>query len=50
MKAFDITVARFGFITIEAENKEEAIKIAEEIGTDDFEWCDNVEITDCQED
>ena len=48
MKTFDITVSRVGFITIKAETKEEALEIAESIGTDDFEWAD-VEITDCQE-
>lgn len=45
---FDITVAMVGFATIEAETKEEAMAIAEEIGTDCFDWA-NYEITDCSE-
>ena len=47
MKVFEITVSRDGFATIKAETKEEALEIAESMGTDDFEWAD-VEITDCQ--
>lgn len=48
MKTFDITAMRIGFVTIEAETKEEALEIAESIGTDKFEWAE-VDITDCQE-
>ncbi len=48
MKTFNIEAIRYGFITIEAETEEEALEIAEEIGTDEFEWTD-VEIADCQE-
>ena len=48
MKVFDITVIRRGVITIIAETDEEALKIAESMEMDDFEWCDNVEVIDYQ--
>lgn len=48
MKTFDITAIRIGFATIKAETKEEALEIAESMGTDEFEWAE-ADITDCQE-
>ena len=45
---FEIQAVMCGFITIEAETSEEALEIAEAMGSDDFEWA-NVEITSCQE-
>lgn len=50
MKTFDVAVIKFGFATIKAETKEEAMKIVDELATDDFEWSDDVEVTDCHED
>ena len=49
MKIYDITVSRVGFTTIKANSKEEAMEIAQEMGTDDFDWAIDVEVTDCQE-
>lgn len=46
---YEITVTRYGFTTIEAETKEEAETIANEMATDDFEWSMDVIVTDCQE-
>lgn len=49
MKKYNILVTKYGFITIEAESKKEARENAKEMGTDDFEWSDDIEIIDCQE-
>lgn len=49
MKKYNITVTRFGFVTIEAESEREAMEIAYGIGSDDFDWSDDIEITDYQE-
>ena len=37
---YTIAVTSYGFITIEADNEDEAIEIAMELATDDFEWTD----------
>ena len=47
MKIYEITVTKFGFTTIKAESEEEAMNIAKEMATDDFDWSDDIEVTDC---
>lgn len=47
MKKFNITVSRFGFTTIEAKTKEEALNIANRLSTDDFDWEVGFGVTDC---
>lgn len=49
MKKFNITISRFGFATIEAETEEQALNIANEMGTDDFDWEMGFGVTDCTE-
>lgn len=46
MKTFDITVIKTGFATIEAKSKEDAVRIAKELSSDDFEWSDDIEIVE----
>lgn len=48
MCIFDITVTKTGFVTVKAKTKEEALKIANEIKPNDFEWSSVIEIADCQ--
>ena len=49
MKKFDVTFARDGFATIEAETEEEAWSKAEADGKDDITWSDEFETSDVQE-
>lgn len=49
MKLYDVTVTKFGFATIKAKSEEEAFEIAKEMATDDFDWSDDIDITNCQE-
>ena len=49
MKKFNVTVSRVGFATIEAETQEDAFRIADNLGSDDFEWELGFNVTDCQE-
>lgn len=44
MKEYSITAIRYGFVTIKAESEEDALEIAKEIGTDDFDWSDDLDL------
>lgn len=53
MKAnFDVTISRTGFITIAAENAEEAMRIVNELPMEEIQcganWADNVVATDAE--
>lgn len=48
MNDYVITVSRFGFATIEAKSKEDAYQKAEAMGSDDFDWSWDFEVTDCE--
>ena len=47
MKTYEIAVTKFGFTTIEAESEEEAMNIAKEMATDDFDWSNDIEVAVC---
>ena len=48
---YRVTVTRTGFVYVDAKNKEEAEKYAEETAWDsDVWWDDGWDATDCQED
>lgn len=46
---YSITFVRYGFVTIEAENEQEAFCKAEGYGAEDISWSDEFEMTDAQE-
>ena len=39
----------YGFVTVEAESEEDAIRKVEEYGVEDISWSDDFEATDAQE-
>lgn len=49
---FDVTITRSGFITIAAENAEEAMKIVNELPMEEIQcganWADDVVATDAE--
>lgn len=49
MKKYDITFARYGYVTIEAESELDAYRKVEGYGAKDVEWSDEFETTDVQE-
>ena len=49
MKRFDVIFVHYGFITIEAENEDEAWIKAEAYGKEDISWSDEFETSDVQE-
>ena len=48
MKKYNITFARYGYATIEAQTEEEAYRKVEGYGKEDIEWSDEFEATDVQ--
>ena len=50
MPKYDITFARTGSMTVEANSKEEAMRIANQTATvDTVNWCDDLSVTDAEE-
>ena len=50
MPKYDITFARTGSMTVEANSKEEAMRIANQTATvDTVNWCDDLSATDAEE-
>ena len=49
MKKFNVVVDLLGFATITAETKEDAVKTAKEMGTEDFDWGVDFEVVSCEE-
>ena len=45
MPQYNITAIRYGFITIDADSEKEALEIASELSSDDFEWSDELDVT-----
>ena len=45
---FNVTFARYGFATIEAESEAKAYEIAEGYGKEDICWSDEFETSDVQ--
>ena len=50
MKKYLVTIARFGFIEVEADNEVDAMNIANNMSTDYISWSDDWEATDARED
>lgn len=50
MKKYLVTIARFGFVEVEAENEMVAMEIANEMESKDISWSDDWEATDVRED
>lgn len=48
-KRFNVTFARYGFVTVEAESEEEALKLVQGYGKEDINWSDEFETSDVQE-
>lgn len=48
-KTYLVTVCRYGFATVEAEDEEDAMMIADGMKAGDFNWSDDTEITNCEE-
>lgn len=46
---YDITFARYGYATIDAVSKDDALAKAEALGTDEVEWSDEFNATDVEE-
>ena len=50
MPKYDVTFARTGSMTVEANSKEEAMRIANQTATvDTVNWCDDLSATDAEE-
>ena len=49
MKKYGVVVIRYGYIEIEAENETEAMRSANYADTDDVNWSDDWESTNCEE-
>ena len=49
MPKFDVFFVRYGYAQIEAETKEDAVRIADELDTSDVEWGDVFETTEMKE-
>lgn len=49
MKKYDVTITRFGSITIEAESEEEAMSIVKDMETKDICWSEDWSATDARE-
>lgn len=49
MTKFNISVERIGFATIEAETKEDALSIVENMGTHEFDWEMGFGVISCEE-
>jgi hypothetical protein len=50
MKKYLVTIARFGFVEVEANSEGEAMYIADNMQTEDISWSDDWEATDVKED
>lgn len=50
MKKYVVTIARFGFVEIAAENELEAMEIANSMETNEVSWSNDWEATDAEED
>ena len=40
MKDYTVMVKSYGFITVEAEDEEDALRHADELSSSDFDWSD----------
>lgn len=47
---YEVTVTRIGCVYVEADSSDEAMDIANEQPTENVDWCDEWEATDCVED
>ena len=45
---YDVTFARYGFVTVEASSAEDAFRQVEGFGADDIEWSTDFSVTDAQ--
>ena len=46
---YDVTIARYGFVTVDAKSESEAMDIANQLDEEDIDWSDSWEPTDAAE-